>query len=95
MQANMQLYKQQYGVDLGVELQDSLKRIYKKVECNYVTPRGYVVLANADGKLIDISNKLSYLTNGKALIGYHRLRQTHLDCTQIDYLDLVDAFKQS
>lgn len=65
------------------------------MDCNYVTERGYVVLAKADGRQVDISNKLSYLSNGKALIGYHRLRQAHLDCVQIDYLDLVDAFKQS
>jgi iron uptake system EfeUOB component EfeO/EfeM len=60
-----------------------------------VTERGYVVLAKADGRQVDISNKLSFLSSGKALIGYHRLRQAHLDCVQIDYLDLVDAFKQS
>lgn len=51
-----------------------------------------------DGKtvIIDIINKLSYLTNGKSVTGYHKLRQQHLEgAIQIDYIDLLDLYKKS
>lgn len=59
-----------------------------------------IARVNMDGKpvVIDITNKLSYLTNGKSLTGYHRLRQKQISESNvrfIDYIELVDAFKES
>ena len=56
-----------------------------------------------NGKVLclDLINKLSYLSNGKSVTGYHKLRMQHLksknelydEVVLIDYIDVVDMYK--
>lgn len=53
-----------------------------------------------DGKpfFLDLTNKLSYLSNGKGCTGYHNLRRKDLSAKgakHISYLDVLDLYKES
>jgi hypothetical protein len=76
----MRHYKSLYGIDLAYEIQQSLKRLWPSSLCLNENLNGYMILADAkEHKLkIDLTNKISYLSNGKSLTGYHTLRQRNL-----------------
>ncbi len=47
---------------------------------------------------LDLTNKFSYLKNGKALTGYHTIRKSHLTSIgtkHLNYQDVLDTFKTS
>jgi hypothetical protein len=66
-----------------------------------VTEEGYFVLAQIkDGvgsRRFEIRDKLSYLSNGQSLTGFHRLRELSLGQSTVfvDYIDVLDLFKAS
>ena len=76
----MRHYESLYGIDLAFEIQQSLKRLWSSSLCLNDNLNGYMILASAkEHKLkIELINKISYLSNGKSLTGYHTLRQRNL-----------------
>ncbi len=73
----MRHYKSLYGFDLAYEIQQSLKRMWSDISLNE-NLNGYMILACSKEHKIDLNNKISYLSNGKSLTGYHTLRQRNL-----------------